>query len=204
MRFKYAAAASALAMAAVVATQAGAQAGAQPPQLAPLPGPAPAGICTFDMRGMLAASAAGHYLEERIKELKGVVAGELSAEGTALQSDRAAIEAQKATMPADQLQSRATDWQNRAQALQQKQDLRNAELEQTFNLGVSKIKIATGPLARQVAVERRCTLLLDAESLVLPTDGTDITSTVLTRLNATLTQFPLERVHLDQQTQGGQ
>jgi outer membrane protein len=189
----------AMTVAATLATQAGAQSS---PMM--LTGPTPAGVCSFNGARAVSDSTVGHYVTQRLNELTTQVRAELDAEQSGIQTDGAALEGQKASLSPAQFQTRGEALQARAVALQHKAQQREQEMQATQRKAVQTIEIALGPIVQQTATERHCTLLLSTDSLILPNPSIDITDSALASLNVKLTQFPVDRVHLDQGAQGGQ
>lgn len=183
--------------AAAFATQAGAQG-------APLTlsGATPPGVCSFSGDRAVAESTAGKYVSERLGELSTQVKAELDAEQNGIQTDAATLDSQKASLSQDQYQSQGAALQTRAAALQRKAQQREAEMQATQRKAIQTIEATLAPVVQQVAQGRACTLLISTDALVLPNPSIDITDQVMTGLNAKLTQFPVEREHLDQPAAG--
>jgi outer membrane protein len=185
-----------LAALAVAAGLAGAS-GAQGQSLA-LTGAAPAGLCSFNGARAVADSTAGRNVSSRLNELATQVKAELEAEQTSIQNDGQTLEAQKSSLSAQTYQSRGEALQARVVTLQKKAQLREAEMQATQRKALQTIEQALAPVVQQTATERHCTVLLSADSQVLPNPSIDITDAALASLNAKLAPFPVEREHLDQ------
>jgi Skp family chaperone for outer membrane proteins len=169
---------------------------ANPPLLVTAPVP---GVCVLSREGLLTSSTVGAYVTDRMKQLGAVVQAELASEQTSLETDAKALDGQKATLQADVYQQRGQALQQRYAQLQQKADLRQKELEATQQKAFSRILQTAGPLVGQVVGQHACGILLDANAVIVGNPNLDITQTVITLLNGSLTQFAFDREHLDQQ-----
>ena len=157
------------------------------------------GVCVLSREGLLTNSTVGTYVGDRMKQLGAVVQAEVTSEQTSLENDAKALDGQKATLQADVYQQRGQALQQRYAQLQQKVQLRQRELEATQQKAFSRILQAAGPMVGQVVGQRSCGILLDANSVIVGNPSLDITQTVITMLNGSLTQFAFDREHLDQQ-----
>lgn len=173
-----------------------AAASANPPLQITAPVP---GVCVLSREGLLTNSTVGTYVGDRMKQLGAVVQAEVTSEQTSLENDAKALDGQKATLQADVYQQRGQALQQRYAQLQQKVQLRQRELEATQQKAFSRILQTAGPMVGQVVGQRSCGILLDANSVIVGNPSLDITQTVITMLNGSLTQFAFDREHLDQQ-----
>jgi Skp family chaperone for outer membrane proteins len=191
----------ALTVAAAFASQVGAQAAA--PATAPiLTGAVPTGICSININRAIFESTAGKYMVSRLNEITAVAKAEVDADRTKLQTDEQAFSAQASALTPQQQQQQAAPLQAREQTLQRKMQIRQRELEDTQNAAERTIANQLLPLAQQAAITRHCTMLLNAEAMIMANPGIDITDSAMASLNVKLTQFPIEREHLDQGAAG--
>lgn len=190
-----AAAASVAALTLTSASAAFAQ-GAAAPQVTH--GPALANICVISVEGAIGGSTVGKYVDTRMQQIVSQVNAELNAEKTAIDNEAKTLDSQRGSMDQSTLEKRASDLQVRANALQRKAQLRDREISATEQKALNRVGQELEPLIRQVYQQRQCSLLLQRSAVVLANPAMDITPTVLTALNAKITQFAFDRERLDQ------
>jgi Skp family chaperone for outer membrane proteins len=156
-------------------------------------GPPLTGVCVFSNEGALGASAVGKAAATRLQQLRAQASAELSGEQTSLQEDIKAFQAKRASLTQDQIQAQGAPLEERAQALNQKATQRQHELEYTAQHARVRIEQAVEPLVRTVFEERHCSLLLSGEAVMAANPAMDITSAVVTRLNATMSTITFDR-----------
>ena len=157
-----------------------------------------AGVCVLDQRGVLATSMVGKSVSDRLKQLSTQVGAELQTEGTALQTDVKAFEAQRPSLSAPVASQREAALEARNQALQQKADLRQREMQATEQKALERISVEAGPIVQSVAAQHDCSLLFSQSALLLPVPSLDVTAAVVHGLDAKIQQFSFDREHLDQ------
>jgi outer membrane protein len=157
-----------------------------------------AGVCVLDQRGVLATSMVGKSVSDRLKQLATQVGAELQTEGTALQADVKTFEAQRSGLSTVVASQREAALEARNQALQQKADLRQREMQATQQKALERISVEAGPIVQSVAAQHDCSLLLSQSALLLPVPSLDVTAAVVRGLDAKIQQFPFDREHLDQ------
>jgi outer membrane protein len=194
---------SAATAAALVATSGAAMAQAARPAAAPaeaagIPtGPAIPNVCVFSQQGAIGTSAVGKYVVERLRQIQAQAQAELQGEATQLKSDISAYGTQRASLSTDVQQQRERALGERDQALQQKAQLRNRELEATQQKALSRVVSEFDPIVIQVMKQRNCGLVLDGQAALAFNPSMDLTPEVVRQLDAKITQFPFEREHLD-------
>lgn len=194
---------SAAAAAALVATSGAAMAQAARPAAAPaeaagIPtGPAIPNVCVFSQQGAIGTSAVGKYVVERLRQIQAQAQAELQGEATQLKSDISAYGTQRASLSTDVQQQRERALAERDQALQQKAQLRNRELEATQQKALSRVVSEFDPIVITVMKQRNCGLVLDGQAALAFNPSMDLTPEVVRQLDAKITQFPFEREHLD-------
>jgi outer membrane protein len=156
-------------------------------------GPPITGVCVFSNEGALGASAVGKAAATRLQQLRAQASAELSGEQTSLQDDIKAFQAKRASLTQDQIQAQGQPLEERAQALNQKATQRQRELEYTAQHARARVEQAMEPLVRAVFEERHCSLLLNGDSVMATNPAMDVTSAVVSRLNATMTTITFDR-----------
>lgn len=198
MTFKSLAAATCVA---AVALSAGSSAFAQAAPAAAPPvthGPAIPGMCIISVEGAIGASTVGKYVDTRLGQIAAQVNAELNAEKTSIDNDAKALDAQRGTLDQSALEQRASALQIRANALQRKAQLRDREVQATEQKALARVGNEMEPMIRQAYQAKGCSVLLQRQAVVIGNPAMDITQSVVTALNAKLTQFPFDREHLDQ------
>lgn len=194
-------AAAVLAFASAVAAQ-------TPPAAAPRPaalpvaaapvkhGPVIPGVCTYNGEQAVQDAEVGKYVAARMKQILAEVNAELTAEDTAIKNEAKAIDTARAAGPTDALEARAANLQVRFNAFKRKQQLRQAEVQQTERKALMRVLQELDPIAVSVYQARGCSLLL-GEGVLLGNPAMDITGQVVTGLNAKIKTFTFNRERLD-------
>ena len=182
---------------AMIASMAAAQtaAPAAPPPLTQ--GPPIAGLCVLSVQEAISASTVGKYASTRMQQIVAQVKAELAPEDTAIGTDSKALETKRPTLDQASFQSQAQALQGRVDALRQKADLRQRELQATERKSFNRIAQELDPIARQLYQQHKCSVLLDKGSTMMTSPDMDITAQAVTALNAKITQFTFDREHLD-------
>lgn len=186
------------AVAAVLASVASAQAQTAPAAPPVNHGPAIAGVCIVSIDGAIGSSTVGKYVQTRLQQIAQQVQTELSAEQTAIQNEAKTLEAQKATLDQGAFDQKNATLQVRAAALQRKAQLRERELQATQQKALGRVGQELEPVIRSSYQQAKCTVLIQRDAVVLANPAMDITTSVITGLNAKITQFAFDRERLDQ------
>ena len=192
---------AALAFASAVAAQTPPPRPAAPPLAAPAAapvkhGPALPGVCTYNGDQAVQNSEVGKYVATRMQQIIAEVNAELTAEDTAIKNEAKAIDAARATAATDALEARGANLQVRFNAFKRKQQLRQAEVQQTERKALMRVLQELDPIAVGVYQARNCSLLL-GDGVLLGNPAMDITPQVVTGLNAKIKTFTFNREHLD-------
>lgn len=170
------------------------------PAAAPSPvaqGPAIPGVCILSVNQAITTSTVGRYVSDRMNQIVAQVKAELTPEDTAIATDGRALEAQRTTLAAATFQTRAQALQNRVNALRQKADLRQREVQATEQKSLNRIAQELDPIARQLYAQHRCSMLVNKEAVMIANPEMDITTQAVAGLNARIQQFAFDREHLD-------
>lgn len=168
------------------------------PAVAPLAtGPAIPGVCVYSGDRAILSSTVGKFVLTRIQTIEAQANAELTAEKNAIVAEGKTLEGQRATLPQEQLEQKALQLNQRGQALQRKAQQRGREIEATQQKALSRVNDELLPLVRDVFQQRACSLLLDANAVMLANPAMDITDAAVVKLNAKITQFAFERERLE-------
>lgn len=182
------------AIAALLASSSAAATAAAPPVAQ---GPAIPGVCILSVNQAITTSTVGRYVSDRMNQIVAQVKAELTPEDTAIATDGRALEAQRTTLAAATFQTRAQALQNRVNALRQKADLRQREVQATEQKSLNRIAQELDPIARQLYAQHRCSMLVNKEAVMIANPEMDITTQAVAGLNARIQQFAFDREHLD-------
>lgn len=181
-----------------VASSAAAQAAAPAPAPAPLTqGPAVPGVCILSVNQAISQSTVGQYVSQRMSQIVAQVKAELGPEDTAISTDGRALEASRGTLDQASFQSKAVALQARINALREKADLRQKEVQATEQKSLNRIAQELDPIAKQLYQQKKCSILVDKGSVMIANPDMDITQQAIVALNARIQQFPFDREHLD-------
>ncbi|MFI4935175.1 MAG: OmpH family outer membrane protein [Caulobacterales bacterium] len=192
-----------------LATTAGAQPAARPATAPGAPaagsvqvnsGPPITGVCIFTEPAALTQSTVGQAVRARLQQLVTQVNAELGPELTSLQADGRAFDARRGTMDEATMQKTAADLNLRAQNLQKLRDQRNQELDLTERKQLARIHAEVVPVLATVYQQRNCSLLLDGQAVLLGNPAMDLTSAVISGLNAKVQTLAFDREPLPAQT----
>lgn len=186
------------AAAAFLASAASAQAQTAPAAPPVNHGPAVGGVCIVSLDGAISTSTVGKYVQTRLQQIAQQVQTELSAEQTGIQNEAKTLDAQKATLDQGAFDQKNATLQVRAAALQRKAQLRERELQATQQKALARVGQELEPVIRASYQQAKCSLLLQRDAVVLANPAMDITTSVITGLNAKITQFAFDRERLDQ------
>lgn len=157
-----------------------------------LGGPVIPGVCMMSQQAVLANAKIGQAATARLQVLAKTVQDDLLAEKATIEADARALGTQRATLkPADfQVKERAI--QARAQALQQKGNVRNRQLEITREKALTRIANEAQPLIAGVYKARNCGLLLDRNSVMGGNMTNDLTGGIIEALDAKVTTITFD------------
>ena len=182
-------------------SRAAAPAPAARPASAPAPtiaqGPPIPGVCTISVNQAITESTVGQFVRTRLQQLGQQVSAELSPEDTSISNDAKAYQAKQATLDATSRQTQGQALQQRANAFQQKYELRQREMQATQEKALNRIAQELDPIAQQLYQQRRCSILINRNAVLIGNPDMDLTSAAVTQLNGKIQQFAFDREHLD-------
>lgn len=200
MSFRYAM------LAAVAATALAAQASAQTPAAQPAQpnplaqalqaaqasprGPVVPGLCVVSRQQVLGTSQVGRYAAQQLQQIQNQVNTELTTAQQAAETEARNLQAQRATS-GDQAFATAVNGLN--QRLEQLLSVRSQEVQVTSQQVEQKLNEELTPVIIDAFNARNCSVLLDSDAVLMRGDSYDISNDVVTRLNARITSFPIQR-----------
>ncbi|HEY5289019.1 MAG TPA: OmpH family outer membrane protein [Caulobacteraceae bacterium] len=165
-------------------------------------GPAIPGVCVLSVNQAISTSTVGGYVRDRMTQIVAQVKAELQPEDTAIATEGRALEAKRSTLTAASFQTQAQALTGRVNALRQKADLRQREVQATEQKALNRIAQELDPIARQLYEQHRCSILMSKDAVMISNPEMDLTSQAVTGLNARIQQFAFERERLDTATAG--
>jgi len=165
-------------------------------------GPVIPGVCILSVNQAISTSTVGRYVSDRMNQIVAQVKAELQPEDTSIATDGRALEAKRSTLDAATFQSQAQALSARVNALRQKADLRQREVQATEQKSLNRIEQELDPIARELYQQRHCSVLINKDAVLIANPEMDITTQAVTGLNARIQQFAFDREHLDTATPG--
>jgi outer membrane protein len=157
------------------------------------------GVCVLSREGIVGGSKVGKYVQTRLGQLTSQVNAELSGEKTSIETAAKDLDAKKATLGQAAYQQQGTALQQRANALTEKAQQRDRELQATEQKAVQRVLQEATPFVGAEVKAKNCGVLLDANSILAANPNMDITPGVIAALDGKVTQFDFDREHLDAQ-----
>lgn len=157
------------------------------------PGPVVAGLCVLSREGLITGSTIGAYAAREMERIEREVNAELTTAQTAAETNIRSLDSQ-VTAGSMQREAAAAQANQIGGNLQNLINLRVAEIRETDSRVQQRIMSEATPLILESIRAKRCSALFDQSALIYAGNAYDITPDVVTRLNAKLTQFPIQRV----------
>lgn len=159
-------------------------------------------ILVVDQGRVLRDSSVGKHVQAQLKSIGTSMESELKASATPIESERDRLVNELKTLDANALQSRP-DLQKRAQALMEKGQktqmeaaYKQRELQITEGKAMQKVNERLAKILEAVVAERGADIILDRSLVIYGGKSTDITDTVISRLNSQMRSVPVIRERL--------
>ncbi|MFO1012713.1 MAG: OmpH family outer membrane protein [Caulobacteraceae bacterium] len=159
-------------------------------------GPAIANVCVVSVDGILANSLVGKAAIARLQQLESQIRAEMSAEQNQLQADIRTFQQTQSTMDAATKAQREAALNQRIQAFQRKDQQRAAEMEATKNKAFDRIFNEAKPVLAQAYAARTCSILINANAIVITNPQMDLTDQVVALLNTRIQTITFDRENL--------
>ena len=154
------------------------------------------GVCMLSQQAVLTNAKVGLAATARLQTLAQQAQAELTADKAPIEADAKALDAQRATLKPAELQQKQRALAARAQALQQKANLRQREIEATREKALARISADAQPVIQAVYKSRDCGLLVDRGTVLGGNMANDLTPAVVTGLDAKITTITFDRENL--------
>ncbi|NQY13016.1 MAG: OmpH family outer membrane protein [Henriciella sp.] len=147
-------------------------------------------VVVIDRVKIYAESAAGQDLRNKVASIETTMQGELQPTATKLQADGTALDAKtegmtRETILADAaLTAEVEQLARDAQVFQQRRQIAANELALTERAALAEFNQALIPVLREVVAETGANIILDKSQVVFVDDATDVSASVISKLNA--------------------
>lgn len=159
-------------------------------------------ILVVDQGRVIRDSSVGKHIAAQMKSIGSSMESELKASATPIQSERDRLMSELKSMDATALKSRP-DLQKRAQALMEKGQktqveaaYKQRELQVTEAKAMKQVNEKLAKILEAVVAERNADVILDRSLVIYGGKSTDITDTVISRLNSQLRTVSVVRERL--------
>jgi len=159
-------------------------------------------ILVVDQGRVLRDSAAGKHVKRQIESIGKQMETEIKSQVTPLTSERDRLVAELKNMSVDALKTRP-DLQQRAKSLQEKgaksqveAAYKQKELQITEAKAIGKINQKLEGILEAIVKERNADIIVDRSLIIYSGKSTDITDTVISRLNSQLQSVSVVRERL--------
>lgn len=165
-------------------------------------------ILVVDQGRVLRDSAAGKHVARQIESIGKQMETEMKSQVTPLSGERDRLMAELKTMNADALKTRP-DLQQRAKSLQEKSQksqleaqYKQRELQITEQKAIVKINETLEKILEALVKERNADIILDRSLVIYGGADSDVTETVISRLDGQLRTVPVVRERLPRKAAG--
>lgn len=162
-------------------------------------------ILVVDQGRVLRDSSVGKHISAQIESIGKSMESELKASASPIQSERDRLMTELKSMDAAALQSRP-DLQKRAQDLMEKGQktqveaaYKQRELQVTEAKAMKQVNEKLATILEAVVAERKADIILDRSLVIYGGKSTDITDTVISRLNSQMRTVSVVRERLPRQ-----
>ena len=159
-------------------------------------------ILVVDQGRVIRESSVGKHIAAQIKSIGSSMESELKASATPIQSDRDRLMNELKNMDAAALQSRpdlkkrAQDLMEKGQKTQVEAAYKQRELQVTEAKAMKQVNEKLAKILEAVVAERNADVILDRSLVIYGGKSTDITDTVISRLNSQMRTVSVVRERL--------
>lgn len=159
-------------------------------------------VLVMDTDRVLNTATVGVFIRDRLNAIGEEISGELASEEEAVRVDVEAFNTETADQTEEQiaadeaLSSRRAELQNRVIALGVSEQVKQRELAATRQAALEPVHAALQEVLQEVVAEKGADVLVERSLLIYVGEGADITDEVIEKLNAKMTEVPVERVRL--------
>lgn len=147
-------------------------------------------VVVIDRVKIYAESQAGQDLRNKVASIETTMQGELQPTANKLQADGTALDTKTAGMTRETILADAAltaeveQLARDAQVFQQRRQIAANELALTERAALAEFNQALIPVLREIVAETGANIILDKSEVVYVDDATDVSASVITKLNA--------------------
>lgn len=162
-------------------------------------------VIVIDSGRIITESKAGQDIRTKLQGIETQMIGELQPDGTALQTEGAAIEAKTANMTPEAMRADAAlkteveAYARKANDFNRKRQIVAQELALTERDALIKMNNAIAAVLRDVVSETGANVVMERSSIVFSDESTDVTTSVITKLDASTPTIAVARQKLPAQ-----
>ncbi len=159
-------------------------------------------VLVLNSEEVLANSAAGTHIRERLEAIGGEMETELEELGAPLQERWQALQERTADMTPEELQEapeileEGRELQTEIQGLSAREQIFARELVATRVQALRPVREALDTVLEAIVEERGADILIERSSVIFASDDANITSLVIERLDAEISEVDVERVRI--------
>ena len=164
-------------------------------------------VVVIDRVKIYAESQAGQDLRNKVASIETTMQGELKPTADKLQADGTSLDSRTQGMTRDAILANATlkaeveQLAREAQVFNQRRQIAANELALTERAALSEFNNALIPVLQQVIAETGASVILDKSQVVFVDDATDVSASVVTKLNAATPTINVVRQRMPTQPQ---
>lgn len=159
-------------------------------------------VIVIDRTQILTQSKAGQDVATKIQGIEAAMQAELQPTVTQLQTEGAAIEAKTANMTPEAMRADAAlkteveNYARKANEFNRDRQIASQELALTERKALIDLNNALVPILREVVTENNANVILDRSNVVFTDQATDLTATVIAKLDAATPTITVTRQKL--------
>lgn len=161
----------------------------------------PARVLVVDLRRAIGMSKVGQSIQEQVEGLKKQMQAKLNGEAEGLKRERAEMEAQNAIMSASIKAQKENAWKARAASFEKRVQESTGLIQGGMYDANRQVEEALGPILQGIMQERRATILLDRNAILIAPNAIDVTGDVIRRLDVKMTTLKVELKQLPKNMQ---
>nr|WP_070959695.1 OmpH family outer membrane protein [Hyphomonas sp. Mor2] len=162
-------------------------------------------VIVIDRAQVLTQSKAGQDVATKIQGIEAAMQAELQPTATQLQTEGAAIEAKTANMTPEAMRADAAlkteveNYARKANEFNRSRQIAAQELALTERKALIDLNNALVPVLREVVTENSANVILDRSSVIFSDEATDVTASVIAKMDAATPTIAVTRQKLPAQ-----
>ena len=162
-------------------------------------------VIVIDRTQILTQSKAGQDVRTKVQGIESAMQAELQPSATQLQTEGDAIEAKTANMTPEAMRADAAlkteveNYARKANDFNRRRQIAAQELALTERKAFIDLNNALVPVLQQVVAENSANIILDRSGVIFSDEATDVTASVIAKLDAATPTIPVTRQKLPTQ-----